>query len=47
MGYTGSATIKALQENAEFIRVTSAGVLEGHVHDVTVTREAPNYNPES
>ena len=47
MGYTGSATIKALQENAEFIRVTGAGVLEGHVHDVTVTREAPNYNPES
>jgi IMP dehydrogenase len=47
MGYTGNRTIKALQENAEFIRVTGAGVRESHVHDVTVTREAPNYNPES
>ena len=43
MGYTGSATIKALREGVEFLRVTGAGVREGHVHDVTITREAPNY----
>ena len=45
MGYTGTRTIAEFQERAEFIRVTGAGWREGHVHDVTVTREAPNYNP--
>lgn len=43
MGYTGSATIKILHENAQFVRVTSAGMRESHVHDVTITKEAPNY----
>jgi IMP dehydrogenase len=43
MGYTGSATIKDLQERAEFVRITNAGLRESHVHDVTITREAPNY----
>ncbi|MEE1544119.1 MAG: IMP dehydrogenase, partial [Alphaproteobacteria bacterium] len=43
MGYTGSADIAALRDGAEFLRVTSSGIREGHVHDVTVTREAPNY----
>jgi TrmH family RNA methyltransferase len=43
MGYTGSASLADLQERAEFIRVSGAGVREGHVHDVDVTREAPNY----
>ena len=47
MGYTGSANITALREGAEFLRVTGAGVREGHVHDVTVTREAPNYMPKA
>ena len=43
MGYTGSATIKDLQKNAEFVRITNAGLSESHVHDVSITREAPNY----
>jgi IMP dehydrogenase len=43
MGYTGSGTIKALHEQAQFVRVTNAGMRESHVHDVTITKEAPNY----
>ncbi|WP_107713482.1 IMP dehydrogenase [Oceanicaulis sp.] len=43
MGYTGARTIKEFQEKAEFVRITSAGLKESHVHDVTITREAPNY----
>ena len=43
MGYTGSATIADLQDRAEFVRITGAGLRESHVHDVTITREAPNY----
>ena len=43
MGYTGSATIADLQQRAQFVRITNAGLLESHVHDVTITREAPNY----
>ncbi len=43
MGYTGSATIKELQDNGRFIRITGAGLKESHVHDVTITKEAPNY----
>ena len=43
MGYTGAAGIKQLQERAQFIRVSGAGLREGHVHDVMITREAPNY----
>jgi len=43
MGYTGCATIDDMQHNCEFLRVTDSGLREGHVHDVTVTREAPNY----
>jgi len=43
MGYTGSPNIQALRENAEFRRITGAGLRESHVHDVTITREAPNY----
>jgi len=43
MGYTGSADIKAMQEKTEFMRMTSAGYRESHVHDVTITSEAPNY----
>lgn len=46
MGYTGSADIKALQEKAEFVRITSSGVRESHVHDVQITKEAPNYHSE-
>ncbi|MBT0668434.1 IMP dehydrogenase [Novosphingobium profundi] len=43
MGYTGSATIEDLRKNSKFIRITGAGLSESHVHDVTITREAPNY----
>ena len=43
MGYTGSQTIPELQQRARFIRITNAGLSESHVHDVTITREAPNY----
>jgi IMP dehydrogenase len=43
MGYTGSATIRDLQERARFVQITGAGLKESHVHDVTITREAPNY----
>jgi IMP dehydrogenase len=43
MGYTGSATIPDLKNRAQFVRITGAGLKESHVHDVTITREAPNY----
>jgi len=43
MGYTGAATIADLQNRARFVRITGAGLRESHVHDVTITREAPNY----
>jgi IMP dehydrogenase len=43
MGYTGSASIVDLQKNAEFVRITGAGLRESHVHDVQITAEAPNY----
>jgi IMP dehydrogenase len=43
MGYTGAATIPDLKERAKFVRITGAGLKESHVHDVTITREAPNY----
>ncbi|HKZ52300.1 MAG TPA: IMP dehydrogenase [Candidatus Acidoferrales bacterium] len=46
MGYCGCATIEALQQQARFIRVTAAGWRESHVHDVIITREAPNYRLE-
>ncbi|MGI8786557.1 MAG: IMP dehydrogenase [Pyrinomonadaceae bacterium] len=47
MGYTGCKSIKELQTNAKFIRITSAGLKESHVHDVIITKEAPNYRIES
>ena len=43
MGYTGCATIEEMRSRPEFVRVTSAGMQESHVHDVTITKEAPNY----
>ncbi|WP_338755715.1 IMP dehydrogenase [Moraxella lincolnii] len=43
MGYTGSATIEEMRKNPKFVRVTSAGMKESHVHDVQITKEAPNY----
>ena len=43
MGYTGCATVEELRKKAKFVRITNAGLTESHVHDVTITREAPNY----
>ena len=43
MGYTGCASIEEMRTRPEFVRVTNAGMLESHVHDVTITKEAPNY----
>jgi IMP dehydrogenase len=43
MGYTGASTIAELQKRARFVRITNAGLSESHVHDVAITREAPNY----
>ncbi len=45
MGYTGNATIREMQTGSRFLRITDPGLREGHVHDVTITREAPNYRP--
>ena len=46
MGYTGSRTIVELQQNGRFVRITGAGLKESHVHDVMITKEAPNYRVE-
>ena len=46
MGYVGCNSIKELQEKSSFIRISSAGLRESHVHDVIITREAPNYHVE-
>jgi IMP dehydrogenase len=45
MGYTGNANIIDMQTKSKFLRITNAGLRESHVHDVTITREAPNYRP--
>ena len=45
MGYTGNKTIDEMQTRCKFLKITSAGLSESHVHDVTITREAPNYRP--
>ena len=47
MGYTGNADMAAMKRNCRFRRITSAGLRESHVHDVTITREAPNYRLEN
>jgi len=44
MGYCGAKNIEYLHKNAKFVRITSSGVVENHPHDVTITREAPNYS---
>ncbi|MGA7463214.1 MAG: IMP dehydrogenase, partial [Candidatus Korobacteraceae bacterium] len=46
MGYVGCATIEELQQKARFVRISGAGLRESHVHDVMITREAPNYRAE-
>jgi len=47
MGYTGSKTIQDFHKNAEFVRITNAGLRESHVHDVHIARESPNYSMPS
>ena len=46
MGYTGSGSLEELRENARFVRISSAGMRESHVHDVSITKEAPNYRSD-
>jgi len=46
MGYCGVATIPEMQSNTRFVRVSAAGLRESHVHDVVITKEAPNYQPD-
>lgn len=46
MGYTGNATIPAMRKNCQFVRMTGAGLKESHAHDITITRESPNYRVE-
>jgi IMP dehydrogenase len=46
MGYTGCATIDEMRTKTRFVEITSAGMRESHVHDVTITKEAPNYRVE-
>jgi len=46
MGYLGCATIAELQEKGQFVRISGAGLRARHVHDVIITREAPNYHVE-
>jgi IMP dehydrogenase len=44
MGYLGAATIPLFHETAQFVEITNAGIKESHVHDVQITKEAPNYH---
>jgi IMP dehydrogenase len=46
MGYTGCATVEELRTRTQFVEITSAGIRESHVHDVQITKEAPNYRVE-
>jgi IMP dehydrogenase len=46
MGYVGCGTIEDMRNKAEFVEITSAGIRESHVHDVQITKEAPNYHIE-
>ncbi len=46
MGYTGNRTIAEMQKNCTFVRITGAGLRESHVHDIAMTREAPNYSAD-
>ena len=46
MGYVGCSSIEQMRKKAEFVEITSAGIRESHVHDVQMTKEAPNYRVE-
>ena len=47
MGYTGCASIEEMRTKPKFVRITGAGMTESHVHDVTITKEAPNYRAKN
>jgi IMP dehydrogenase len=47
MGYVGARDITTLKKEAKFVRVTNSGIIESHPHDVTITRESPNYSRKS
>jgi len=47
MGYVGASNIEELRQKAKFVRITAAGLKESHVHDVIITKEAPNYRLEN
>ena len=47
MGYTGCASIEEMRTKPQFVRITGAGMLESHPHDVTITKESPNYQTKS
>ncbi|MBI3171128.1 MAG: IMP dehydrogenase, partial [Hydrocarboniphaga effusa] len=47
MGYTGCRTVDELRTKTGFVKITAAGIKESHVHDVSITKEAPNYRTES
>jgi IMP dehydrogenase len=44
MGYVGAKNLKVLKKEARFVRITGSGIIESHPHDVTITRESPNYS---
>ena len=46
MGYCGAHTIEQLQAHAEFVKITAASLKESHPHDITITKEAPNYSTQ-
>lgn len=47
MGYTGMPTIAKLRKDAKFVKITSASLIESHPHDISITKEAPNYSPKN
>lgn len=47
MGYTGCGTVEELRKNAKFVKMTSASLIESHPHDISITKEAPNYSPKN
>jgi len=47
MGYLGASTVEELRQKASFVKITAAGLRESHVHDVIITKEAPNYSVDS
>jgi IMP dehydrogenase len=47
MGYCGQPTIAELRQNAKFVKITSASLIESHPHDISITKESPNYSPKN